>query len=140
MESKYEIAFKAMCGYYDGVVSRMADEVVEKSSEIGHHYLGRGEDIVDRYGHQLMLVSRILCDLKARVPVKPAQPAPPPQIEQLRCAPGGVADTLKQWFSEHPGIVPSHLQVLQEKDECICLIVHSGAKKKKVEPSIPSME
>lgn len=139
MESKYEIAFKAMSAYYDGVVSRMADEIVEKAGDIRQPYLGRGEDIVDRYGHQLLLMSRILCDLQARVPRKSAPP-PPPQIEQLRCAPGAVSDTLKKWFSEHPGITPSHLQVLQDKDECVCLIVHAGAKKKKVEAPQPELE
>jgi hypothetical protein len=123
MGNKFEQALQTLGKYYGNYVSKMADDIVEKSSELQRPYLGHGEELVDRYGHQLLLLRGILCELKSR-----ARPAARPEmkVEQLRCPQDALASALADWFKKHPSVALSHMEIIQDKDDCLCVLVYAG--------------
>lgn len=125
MGNKFEQAFQTLGKYYENYVSKMADDIVEKSSELQRPYLGHGEELVDRYGHQLLLLRGILCELKLRA--RPAVSARVEmKVEQLRCPQDAIASALADWFKKHPSVALSHMEIIQDKDDCLCVLVYAG--------------
>ena len=124
---RYQTAFRALSLFYDGMVSDAADAINAKGESLGQTYLGGGDDIVDRYGHVIMLSGQILNALHSAIQ-KSAGPPPPVSVgvDVLTCPEEELEERLTTWIDGHPDATPTSLQVLPTAEGYRCVILHES--------------
>jgi hypothetical protein len=123
--NRYRRAWGVLYGFYEQVVDRAADAILDKEESIGSPYLGQGEEIAERHGHLLGLTTNVLGALRA-VAEKPAVQRPPvTKVASISCPDAEVGDRLQRFFSEHPGVTPVSVQVVPRAETCLCVVVYS---------------
>jgi len=124
---KYRTAFRALSLFYDGMVSDAADAINAKGDSLGQAYLGGGDDIVDRYGHVIMLSGQILNALHSAVQKTVGSPPPPVVgVDVIACLEEDLEESIQTWLEEHPATTPTSLQVLPTEDGYRCVILHES--------------
>ncbi len=122
--NRYRRAWGVLYKFYEQVVDRAVDAILEKEESISSPYLGHGEEIAERHGHLLGLTTNVLGALRA---VAEKQVAPKPvttKVASMSCPDSEVGDRLQRFFSEHPGIMPVLVQVVPRAEACLCVIVY----------------
>ena len=61
--SLFPDALRVLDAYYRTLMVKIAEEIVENRDDLDEPYAGRGEEIIDRYGHHLQCLSLIQSNL-----------------------------------------------------------------------------
>ena len=122
---RYHQAYTALNAFYRRLVSDLADKILEQESSLGETYLGIGEEIVERYGHQLLLTQHAMMGLGQAM--EGAAHAPPEaRVASFTCPEEDIQARMTDWISENPDAELINFQVLQGDEDCRCLILYNS--------------
>lgn len=121
-------AWAAFYHFYEQIVERATDAIIDKEDSISSPYLGHGEEIAERYGHILGLTGNVLGALRAVTEGK-APPRPPPmKVTSFACADAEVEARLQKFFVDNPGVNPLSVQVVPRAETCLCVVVYQEGR------------
>jgi hypothetical protein len=122
---RYQQAYTALNAFYRRLVSDLADKILEQESSLGETYLGIGEEIVERYGHQLLLTQHALMGLGQAMEGGNLRP-PEPRVRSLSCPEDEIEDRMNEWLGSNPDAELLNFQVLPGEDECRLLLLYNS--------------
>ncbi|MEN8149879.1 MAG: hypothetical protein ABFS86_08655 [Planctomycetota bacterium] len=128
---QYQQAFRSLNAFYKRLVDDLADKVVERESSFEETYLGLGEEVIERYGHLLLLSQHCLMGLQQAMGGE-GPPPPVGKLASISCPEADVDEQLAEWLAENEGVEVVGFQVLPGRptDEnpdphCRCLVVYN---------------
>jgi hypothetical protein len=120
---RYHRAFGALNGFYKRLVSDLADKVVDQEDSLAETYLGTGEDLVERYGHLLLLTQHALMGLHQAMAGDEQKP-PEPRFTSFTCPEEEIESRMTEWLDEQKDSEILSFQVLPGPEECRCLVLY----------------
>ena len=130
---RYQQAFRSLNAFYKRLVDDLADKVVDREDSFEETYLGLGEEIVERYGHLLLLTQHAVMGLQQAMGADGPGEAPPvARLASIACPEADVDEQLAEWLAENEGVDVVGFQVLPGRPtedvpepECRCLVVYN---------------
>ena len=124
---QYRQAYQALEGFYKRLVSDLADKVVDRETSFEETYLGLGEEIVERYGHLLLLTQHALMGIhQAMAGDGDMAPAPVARVASFTCPEEEIQEQLTDWLDTNDDAEVVNFQVLPGEEESRCLILYNS--------------
>jgi hypothetical protein len=121
-------AWVAFYRFYEQIVDRATDAIIDKEDSINSPYLGHGEEIAERYGHILGLTSNVLGALRSFTEGKAPPKPPPTKVASFTCPDAEVEQRLQRFFTDNPMATPVSVQVVPRAEACLCVVVYHDVR------------
>ena len=123
----YRRAYRALNGFYRRLVDDLADKVVDREDSFEETYLGLGEEIIERYGHLLLLTQHSLMGIHQAMGGEGEGPMPPvARVTSFTCPEEDIEGHLAQWLEENDDVEVINFQVLPGAEQCRCLLMYNS--------------
>lgn len=124
---QYQQAYKALEGFYKRIVSDLADKVVDRETSFEETYLGLGEEIVERYGHLLLLTQHSLMGIHQAMGGEDDGPPPPvARVSSFTCPEDEIETRLTEWLEQNDDAEVINFQVVPRAEDFRCLVLYNS--------------
>ncbi len=127
MESDFLEAARVLDEYFDRYVRQVADEVISQRDSFESPFLGRAEDLLEKYFHNLHAINVVQSALMHMEKRENPPQTYPPRAEVLVPTDQDIGAAVNTWLEENPGRELISAVPVAVAEKLQILVIYQGA-------------